>query len=79
MVRSEQAVNDQRWKLYRELVERAWADPDFLAELKKDPEGVLEREIKAARLDIPVGDIKLVFDTDRVSYFCIHSGGVPTC
>jgi hypothetical protein len=72
---------DRRWNLYREIVERAWADPAFLEELRRDTEGVLAREIKAAGLDIPVDHIRLVEDTDKLRYFSIgpKEGGWPTC
>jgi hypothetical protein len=71
MARDDQQVN-QAFKLYREIVERAWSDPAFLAELRKDTKGTLEKEFAARGLDISLYDqVKLIEDTDKVCHLAI--------
>lgn len=84
MAQSKQEL-DRQWQLYREIVEKAWADPAYLEELRRDTKGVLEREIKAAGLDIELDHVRLVEDTDKLRHFSIGPGpdergwGFPTC
>ena len=71
MAQSDQQAN-QRWKLYRELVERAWSDPAFLKQLRADTKGTLEQAFAAAGLTISLADqVKLIEDTEKVGHFTI--------
>ena len=72
MATSDQQAN-QSWKLYRELVERAWTDAAFLARLRADPKGTIEQEFAAAGLPIPLlpNQVELIESTDKVAHFTI--------
>ncbi len=69
---------DLAWKLYHEMVERAWEDEKFREELRRDLKGVLEREYQRVGLDIPLDQVRLCEDTDKVRYFYL-AGRPPTC
>jgi hypothetical protein len=74
------ATNDAAWKLYRQLVERAWSDEEFKERLRKDPKGTLQAEIQAAGLDISLpNEIKLMEDTEKVAHFTLPLQGPVTC
>jgi hypothetical protein len=81
MAQSDQA--NQSWKLYRQLVERAWTDAAFRERLRADTKGTLEQEFAAAGLTLSLPDqVKLVESTDKVAHFTIPvqvSGGIVIC
>jgi hypothetical protein len=71
MAQSDQQSN-LAWKLYRELVERAWTDAAFRARLRADTKGTLEQEFAAQGLDVSLPDqVKLIEDTEKAMSFCI--------
>ena len=82
MAQIDQQAN-QSWKLYRELVERAWTDAAFRERLRADAKGTLEQEFAAAGLTMPLPDqVKLVEATDKVWHFTIPTqvqGGIGIC
>ena len=70
MAQNDQA--NQAWRLYRELVERAWTDAAFRARLRADTKGTLEQEFAARGLEISLPDqVKLIEDTEKVAHFTI--------
>ena len=72
--------NDAAWKLYRQLVERAWSDRAFKERLKKDPKGTIQAEIRAAGLDISLpNEIQLIEDTEKVAHFVLPIKPPVTC
>ena len=79
MARDDQQAN-QAFKLYREIVERAWSDPAFLAQLRKDTKGTLEKEFADRGLDISLCDqIKLIEDTGKVCHLTIPNQTYGFC
>jgi hypothetical protein len=80
MAKTNDPAHDAAWKLYRQLVERAWSDPAFKERLQKDPKGTLQAEINAAGLDISLPDqIKIVEDSDKLAHFALRVGGPIIC
>jgi hypothetical protein len=72
--------NDAAWKLYQQLVERAWSDPAFKELLRKDPKGTIQAEINAAGLDISLpNEIQLIEHTEKVAYFTLPTKGGVIC
>jgi len=60
------APDDERWAMYRRVVERAWADPDFKEQLLADPTGTLAAEGYKLR---PHETIEIVQDTKHGTRF----------
>jgi hypothetical protein len=71
---------NQAWKLYRELVERAWNDPAFLKSLRDNPKATLQNAITAAGVEIALpNQVKLIEDTAKVANFTVPVEGKIIC
>ena len=70
------APDDERWAMYRRVVERAWADPDFRERLLADPAATLAKE----GFKIPPHEsIEIVQDTKAGTRFFLPSTKGITC
>ncbi len=73
--------SNRAFRLYQELVQRAWSDPAFKQRLQDDPRGTLQQEIAAAGLnpDLLPKDVKFFEESEKTAYFCLPKKDGAMC